>query len=523
MKQNNSLDTPVFQDELDFKTLENILECLDHVTPKKVSRSEYVAMQWNFLVETWEDKFGKSYDLYLPEDLVHWELLHLIDFLSRKFWLEDYTPYWRIITKTKVMIWMILRWVWVDEWEKYLQELAEKYSLSPEFITRLQSQKEGWDKMSFSQAKEMIKSVKSRRKKDNYWKVWENEDDIVLWFDELKELYGEEFDLTFFRKWVNMLRLGIMTITQAEQKALKRRGVWKWEKISFHVSDDILDEQERLLRDKIWIEELKQELREARKSWNQEKVNEVELKATNRILEILYEYPYQDTENNYWYQPNKIAEFKEIYCVWFSLLWHAFLSELWIRHNWLNWLWHSALEIFIWESKYLFDPSENKQLYKIYNNIKYVYIWEAKKVLLSQIYTNNWNGLFKSWIYKEAIKVYNKAIKLNPENTEAYNNKWSAQEYLWNSNDAIEMYNVALDINPYYNEAYKNKWLSLCNLWSNKSWLRYIYVYFMLNWTTNDTFESIYKNEKAQIKQLIDSQNFEWLRLYLLELEKQDN
>ena len=112
MKQNNSLDTPVFQDELDFTTLENILECLDHVTPKKVSRSEYNAMKWIFLVETWEDKFWKQYDLFLPEDLVHWELLHLIDFLSRKFWIESYTPYSRIITKTKVMIWMILRWLW---------------------------------------------------------------------------------------------------------------------------------------------------------------------------------------------------------------------------------------------------------------------------------------------------------------------------------------------------------------------------------------------------------------------------
>lgn len=112
MNLKNSIDTRVFQDELDFKTLENILECLDYVIPKKVSRQEYNVMKWNFLVETWEDKFGKSYDLFLPEDLVHWELLNLIDFLSRKFWIENYNPYSRIITKTKVMIWMIMRkWV----------------------------------------------------------------------------------------------------------------------------------------------------------------------------------------------------------------------------------------------------------------------------------------------------------------------------------------------------------------------------------------------------------------------------
>jgi hypothetical protein len=48
----NSLDSKVFQDELDFKTLENILESLDHVIPKKISRQEYNNLNGSFLVET---------------------------------------------------------------------------------------------------------------------------------------------------------------------------------------------------------------------------------------------------------------------------------------------------------------------------------------------------------------------------------------------------------------------------------------------------------------------------------------
>ena len=45
MNIKNSLNTQVFQDEHDFSTLENLLSCLDHVSPKKITRSEYEALQ----------------------------------------------------------------------------------------------------------------------------------------------------------------------------------------------------------------------------------------------------------------------------------------------------------------------------------------------------------------------------------------------------------------------------------------------------------------------------------------------
>jgi len=37
----NALETKVFPNNLDFKTLENILEVLDHIKPIKISRREY--------------------------------------------------------------------------------------------------------------------------------------------------------------------------------------------------------------------------------------------------------------------------------------------------------------------------------------------------------------------------------------------------------------------------------------------------------------------------------------------------
>jgi hypothetical protein len=48
----NSLNSPVFENEIDSKTLENILECLDNVVPKKISRQEFDNLKGNFLIET---------------------------------------------------------------------------------------------------------------------------------------------------------------------------------------------------------------------------------------------------------------------------------------------------------------------------------------------------------------------------------------------------------------------------------------------------------------------------------------
>jgi hypothetical protein len=36
-----NLESNVFKDDIDFKSFESILETLDHVTPKKISRSEF--------------------------------------------------------------------------------------------------------------------------------------------------------------------------------------------------------------------------------------------------------------------------------------------------------------------------------------------------------------------------------------------------------------------------------------------------------------------------------------------------
>lgn len=578
MNTKNSLDIPVFQDELDFKALENILECIDHVTPKKVSRNEFNDMKWNFLVETGKDKFEKQYDLFLPEDLVHGEILHLIDFLSRRFWLENYTPYWRIITKTKVMIGVILRGMWEEDGEKYLQELAQKYSLSPEFIARYNSQKHWWEKMNFSDAKEMIESVKFRREIDNKEKIWKNDDDIVLWFEELKELYGEEFDLTFFRKWVNMLRLGMMTITQAEQRAKIQwcEENWfekqsysprvityiKWMQIiTINVLNQDLDEKERLLRNKIWLDTYKKSLSIARKSWNKASIEKLELEAVKAILWCIWEYGYYNNQNQYWFQLNKIAKYKEIFCSWFSSLAHSFLTELWIHHNGLNIENHSALELIIWNKRYYFDPSNLNELYEfeyweinwrlreiklVWHNfpIQYWYSYDAEKSLLSHILINKSQIVEDGWLVN---KLLIKAIELNPEYPWTYLNLWNVYSNLWQNNDAITYYNISLEkffswktvINignqyylswnmikslSYYEKAlphipFAYLWNIYENIselyginWDNKKSILYKFAFELISWK-KPIIDWEYLEDKESIKDLISFKV--WIHSYL--------
>jgi len=577
---NNPLDELVFKDDTDFKTFENILESLDHVIPKKVSREEFNQLYGDFLVETWEDPLWKKYDLFLPEDLQRWELLNCIFFLSQKFWLEEYTPNESIITQVKVMIAIILRNIKEEDTEAYFLWLASKYHLSSEFVERIKN-----EKMILSEAKQMVREI--RGKKWDKERLWSDED-VILWSDELSDLFQEQFELSFFRKWINMLRLGMMTITGAEQEAKikyceenwfekETSNNWgikykKWgEIIIINVSSELLDTKERLLRNKIWISEWIEKLEQARNSGNKEERAKIEFEASEAIIKVLYEYMYQLTEKNNWYQPSKMWEQKEIYCVWYSLLWHAFLSELWIEHYWLDNTNHSAIEVVIWWKTYLFDVAKIDHVLEFeywekkweYHEIvwkwwslpqrEFAKRWNVEKILFSQIYNNKWFELSDFGNKEEAMEMFDKSIELNPRELSAYYNKWLTLFHLWRKEEAIEMFDKAIELHPthamlHFNKwlalfqlwrteestemfdkiiefnprdahAYNNKWLALEKLWKKKLSKLYKYASTVLKWT--DSFLDIsYRKEKWIIKQFIASKDYEWLRNYLRGLEK---
>jgi len=460
--------------------------------------------------------------LFLPSDLNQWEKLNFIFFLSQKFWLEDYTPYGRIITQVKVMIAIILRNTKEEDKEEYLKWLASKYNLSEEFVNKIKN-----GNMIRSEAKEMVKGIKLKRwETERKKRLWSDED-VNLWYTELKKLFWEQFNMTFFRKWINMLRLGMMTITQAEQEEKIRycKANWfnegrkwnwlieftKWEEIIIiNLESKELDEEERLLRDKIWINEYKERLDCARRKGTEWEIAQIEFEAANSIIKALYEYMYQKTNDEIWYEPSKIREFKEIYCVWYSLLGHAFLAELWIEHYWLNTSEHSALNVVIRKNNYYFDATMRNSLWHFdyweswrssgrqweYSEIdpkwwwrfrtpRFAIRWDPEKILLSQIFGSKWDALFNLWRYKEAEELFNREIEINPTDVWGYYNKWDVLKKRW-----------------------KHKLSKL-----------YIYSSDLLEWNEVKKNGS-YKKEKQKIKQCIDSKDYEWIREYLIELEK---
>ncbi len=68
--------------------------------------------------------------------------------------------------------------------------------------------------------------------------------------------------------------------------------------------------------------------------------------------------------------------------------------------------------------------------------------------------SNNVSSLNKS---DEALKVYDKAIEINPQNTDAWNNKGDALTELNRSDEALKAYDKAIEINPQNTDAWNNK------------------------------------------------------------------
>lgn len=550
----NYLDNEPFKNKIDQKTLANLLETLDHIKPVFVSRREYKKKNWEILVKTWEDKYWEFFDLYLPKDLTIWEQISIIDYLNQQFYLEKYSKTEELISKIKVLIWIITKIKWNNS-QKYLELLGKKYKLSLDFIERIKNHKLKWT----PEIKEFIKKIQPKILSR---KLWSRKEDFESWTSELAKLISEEFDLTFFRKWINMIRLGLETVNQSEIKALDEK-TRKWEKISIRVNFNELDKKEILLRDKIWIDILKKELDEIRQNWNQELITQKEIEASNAIIKALYEYPYQLTNEENWYKINNILKTKEIYCVWFSIIWHAFLTELWIKHNcWLE-LWHIALELNIWTNKYYFDATWNNKIIQLeYSEkkqdivaIRNIIIGDVEKYLLASIYynetkklTNNgdyeiaiksgkkvleltpaetwiynnlWIALFLKWEQKEWLKLLRKAQKISPNESIIHANLWNYLSLAWENKEANEVLNVAIKLNPTIPNNYLIKYFILSKLWYKKSSSLYVFAGVLINWVENLDIMP-YEEEKNMIKILIAQQDFEWLRKYLLSLEESE-
>jgi len=637
-----------FDTKIEQKVFKEILDVLTFIEPVFVDRKEFNSMEWNFLVplseeekekyrqktdKRWQHVFRKDYKLFLPKDLNKEEYPSIILRINKlTFWdkLPEYASTKELQIKILIAYKNLLsdykkvKWTNTKQERQYKKALWKYYRVYKRFwfnVKDLKSEEsveniiEKYNKQNMSEyAKKRLKMNIKCQLKEFESEIKSNNGDYNKYLeDELSEHLLE----SFLERWVNNIRFGLKLMTKWEQALVEERQKEKnkWDIIILHQATDEMKEEEIKLRDEIKIDKYKKELEELRKSWHKRAIAQKELEASNAIIKAFYKnFPYQETKELYWSQPAKILQTKELFCVWYSIVWHAFLEELWIKHKWLWVPWHSALEVDIWWKKYLFDATKVWQLLefkywekknniwvyrkmvpiwwnetneKSWKKIETFFIsWNVEKVLLSQILGNKWVVLYNLWRYKEAIKMYDEAIQLNPKNSDAYYNKWIAlynlwrykeaikmydkvielnpdyvetyykkwvvlynlwrykeaikmydkvielkSDYveaynykwvvlynLWRYKEAMKMYDKAIELNPYYVKAYYNKWIALYNLWKQKIWNLYIFVYDYTKW--NVTIAE--QEEKKEIKKFIDSKDYEWLRKYLLSLEKEN-
>ncbi|MDD3303006.1 MAG: tetratricopeptide repeat protein [Candidatus Gracilibacteria bacterium] len=496
----NYLSNKVYEDDTDLKTLENLLNTLDNITPIYVSRDSYDSIKGKILEKTGKVGRFEKYNLYLPSDLKVGEQLYIINLLIKEFNLEKKSNFNQIISDIKVLVGIILKDKG-EEGEDYLLLLVREYNLDESFVVKILRHKITPTK----ETKGFIDTIKQG--------VNGNDEVVEKGTKELSGILSKEFDLTFFRRSIDMINLAMKTITLAEQKSLieycevngykkliseKGELIYKKgeEMIVINDLNSKLDKNALLLRNKIGINKLKKELNQARKSKNKEKIIEIEKKATNLILENLSNYPYKVTKNNYGYQPKGIVENKEIHCIGFCLIGHAFLKELGINHSGLQTENHIFLEVNIGGKTYGFDPTylrnieeiRYNQINKIFKGAQYIennkekteklevqVFKDVEKLLLSNIYKMKSLELINEEKKDEALKMIEKSIEITPDNLYLYNEKGNVLTSIGDNLEdkkyfifALKSYYKALSLGLENENIYNNIGCTLLRLGSYK-------------------------------------------------------
>ncbi|MBW4478809.1 MAG: tetratricopeptide repeat protein [Tolypothrix brevis GSE-NOS-MK-07-07A] len=100
------------------------------------------------------------------------------------------------------------------------------------------------------------------------------------------------------------------------------------------------------------------------------------------------------------------------------------------------------------------QSAENNHLSKQYKKSQFQQTYIYTEEDLIQLHVKQGDECFQKREYEAAIKNYNTALQLNPDDAEVYYKRGLARYYLVDDEKAIQDYNQAIKINPKYAKAY---------------------------------------------------------------------
>jgi len=316
------------------------------------------------------------------------------------------------------------------------------------------------------------------------------------------------------------------------------------------------------LQESLWVGGMdwwKKQLEITRLNWDTEKVTEMELWFTNALISEFNKYPYQALHTMNAFSPSTVVDEKTAQCVGFSLMWHAFLQEAWIEHKWMVWSKHATLQVIIWWKDYLFDPANSDKLHEIsYGKQQWKYtqmsaewltefqasVWDVEDVMMSHLANNIWNRSkdedlwtellgksidffeanstaaknYATWLKQWNIEELNKFIKDFPwESTDWL--YWISYNllYRWETEKADVILNKLLSEQPNDSRVYRLK--SKITTWDISDLYEFTSK-LLANKVDKLWFLEKYDTQKLQLIDFAKNKDYNWLRDYLLSLEK---
>lgn len=379
---------PNKQTSLDNKVLKQYIETLDNIQVKYISRSEYIFL--------WSKIIDNGY-LYLPEDITQNDYLDILSQVNQFYNLSP-THFWAVQDKTRILTAILLK-----------AKNEEISSLSG---------------VQFSVVKKLLKEIKKITQKS--LKSFDQKD-IEYISNKLSSYLNLEFFKWLYEVWNKNLKDNLKVFTKEDKNKVEKRKAKNisWDYIRFKGTHEYYD-FDQTLRKYIWFDDMMITLQWLKIEGNEEKIAAYELEVIQEIFKMINIFPYHLNKEANGYNPKEIVKTKEIYCVWFALIVHGLLEELWISHEWIDILQHVAIKINIWWKPYLFDnvmcdkvellnTHRTGWTYDFIENIHdYWMIWDISEVLIAKILHNNGAKSAEICDFNQAIASLEASIKIFP-------------------------------------------------------------------------------------------------------------